>query len=209
MHPRLHNALSYSGAALVFLACLPKAAPQAALVGGLFCFHFLRRTLEALFVHRYSGRPVPPSDFLVEYVYYWGFAAWIAWSLGRPNWVPPSSTQWLGGGLVFLLGEAGNAWAHQKLRALRMQSGESKKGIPSGGLFEWVSCPHYLFEIVSWCGFFWVTRVWASGAFLALGAAIVASYAYSRHRSYKKEFDGQEGRASYPLRRKAIVPLLF
>ena len=110
---------------------------------------------------------------------------------------------------MFLCGEIGNTWAHQKLRALRAQSGVSHKSIPVGGLFEWVSCPHYFFEIMSWCGFFWVTRLWASAIFLSLGTAIVMSYAQARHRAYKKEFDGEDGRVSYPSRRKAVLPGIF
>lgn len=209
MPPRLHNTISYSVAALVFVICMPKAAPGALAIAALWCFHFLRRTVEALYVHRYSGRPVPASDYLVEYLYYWGFAAWIAWSLGRPGWEPPCATRWVTGGLLFFIGEGGNAWAHQKLRALRAQSGDSRKSIPTGGLFRWVSCPHYLFEITSWCGFFLLTRILAAAVFWALGAAIVSSYAHARHRAYRAEFDGQEGRALYPTGRKAIVPFLF
>jgi very-long-chain enoyl-CoA reductase len=207
MAPRLHNTLSYSLTVVVFLACMPYAAPGTLFVAAVWCFHFLRRTLEALFVHRYSGRPVPASDFLVEYVYYWGFAGWIAWSLR--DFTLPSLLQCSMGGLLFLTGEAGNAWAHQKLRALRVQSGQAGKAIPSGGLFDWVSSPHYFFEIVSWCGFFLITQLLASGAFLCLGAAIVTSYAVARHRAYKQEFDGQQGRTAYPAQRKAIVPFLF
>lgn len=209
MQPRLHNTLSYSLAAVVFLLVVPWSRPTTGLVLGLWVFHFVRRTLESLFVHRYSGRLVPPADYLVEYVYYWGFAAAIAWSVGQPSWTLPSTPLTLLGVLIFLLGEAGNSWAHQKLRALRSASGEVKRQIPRGGLFEWVSCPHYLFEITSWIGFALITRVLPSYAFLVLALGIVTSYAFARHQRYKAEFDGTDGKELYPAGRRAIFPGIF
>ena len=209
MPPKLHNTLSYSVAGLVFLAFVPWDNHAAWLIAALWVFHFARRSWEAQVVHRYSGRTIPASDYLVEYVYYWGFAFWIAWSLRNPNWTLPSHLVTLAAAIIFASGELGNTWAHLKLRALRSSSGETQRSIPRGGLFDWVSCPHYLFEITTWCGFLLLTQVLASCLFLALGAAIVSSYAWSRHQRYRAEFDGNEGRELYPPARKAIIPLLF
>jgi len=209
MPPRIHNTLSYSLAAVVFLCVMPWERAAAALVAALWVFHFARRTLESLFVHRYSGRRVPPADYWVEYAYYGGFAAAIAWAVGQAGWALPRAWPTLLGVGVFLGGEAGNAWAHQKLRALRSAPGEVRKQVPHGGTFEWVSCPHYLFEITSWAGFALVTRVLPAYVFLALGAGIVTSYAFARHRKYKAEFDGQDGKELYPKGRRAIFPGIF
>jgi very-long-chain enoyl-CoA reductase len=207
--PRFHNALSYGVAALIFAAIATILGTHAWLPTLLWIGHFSRRTLESLFVHRYSGRPVPPADYLVEYLYYWGFATWIAWSLSDSNWSLPAAVQTYAAVAIFLLGQLGNGWAHLKLRALRSRRGTTDRAIPRGGLFEWVSCPHYMFEILSWCGFALLTRVWGSYAFLALGTVLVSSYAWTRHRAYRSEFDGLEGRPLYPSRRRAILPLLL
>jgi very-long-chain enoyl-CoA reductase len=201
--------LSYAITAVVFIAVMPWNKPTAWFVALLWVGHFVRRTLEASFVHRYSGRPVPAGDFLVEYVYYWGFAAWIAWSLRDPAWTLPPLSIAILGTATFLLGETGNAWAHLRLRNLRTAVGQTQRSIPRGGLFERVSCPHYLFEITSWIGFLVVTRVLGAAVFLLLGATIVTSYALARHKAYKKDFDGQEGRVLYPVARKAIFPHLL
>ncbi len=207
--PRVHNALSYGVAALVLPLCLQWGEPPTFVLAGAWVFHFARRTAEALFVHRYSGRPVPPLDYLVEYLYYWGFAYWIARGLNAAT-PGEEATLWLALGLaIFVVGEAGNAWAHQKLRALRASFGSSEKKVPQGGAFELVACPHYLFEITSWVGFALMTRVIGAYAFLGLGAAILATYARSRHLAYRKEFDGRDGRALYPTSRRALVPLVF
>jgi very-long-chain enoyl-CoA reductase len=209
MSPRVHNTLSYSVAALTLLSVSPWNKPAALYVALLWSIHFVRRSLESLYVHRYSGRPVPPADFLVEYVYYWGFAAWIGWSLRSDAWSLPDRPSVLLGTAIFTLGEVGNAWAHQKLRHLRSGSGQAARAIPRGGLFVWVSSPHYLFEITSWCGFLVVSQLLAAAVFLVLGSVIVTTYALNRHRTYLKDFDGQAGREAYPSTRKAIFPFLL
>src|SRR5690606_25257877 len=209
MSPKLHNTLSYSVACLCFVAFVPWHNSASWLVATLWSFHFVRRSLEAQFVHRYGGRRVPPSDYLVEYIYYWGFAAWIAWSLREPGWSLPSAWVTAFGIIIFAVGEMGNAWAHLKLRALRTSAGETRRRVPQGGLFNWVSCPHYLFEIMTWCGFAWLTQVLASYVFLALGSIIVSTYARARHQRYRADFDGKDGREFYPNERTAIIPWIL
>lgn len=209
LNPKLHNTLSYSVAALIFALLAPWQKPQAWCVVALWVFHFARRSLEALMVHRYSGKRVPPTDYLVEYAYYWGFAIWIAFGIEASGWQLPGAGVTLTGLGIFLLGEAGNGWAHVKLRKLRQSPGDRHRSIPEGGLFEWVSCPHYLFEILSWCGFALLTRVWGAYAFLLLGSIIVSSYAVQRHKNYRAQFDGEQGRRLYPARRKAIIPFIL
>ncbi len=209
MRPRIHNTLSYAVAALVFAVLAPYSVPGVPLVAGLWFVHFGRRAAESLWIHRYSGRLVLASDFIMEYVYYWGFAAWIAWSLRGAAWSPPGTIAALAGTSIFLVGECGNALMHFKLRAMRLRAGDPQRSVPRGGPFELVSCPHYLFEIISWCGFAIVAPVWASVAFLVLATIILCSYAYVRHRRYHEDFDGRDGRPPYPPRRKAIIPLVF
>ncbi len=209
MPPRLHNTLSYFIAALVFALVAPWHKSGVPLIGGLWIFHFGRRTVESLIVHRYSGRPIKAADFLVEYLYYWGVAGWVGWSLGGQEWSLPSGPTFGVGVGVFALGEFGNTWAHQKLKRLRAEAGQSDRRVPHGGLFDLVSCPHYLFEILSWCGFFLATQLLASLVFWLLGAGILGSYAYNRHKAYRSEFDGKSGREEYPPRRKALLPFVF
>ncbi len=207
MTPRLHNVLSYS----VAFAVMPSVAFATGSVGGvgllavgLWCLHFARRSAEAAWVHRYGKPSFPWGDALVEYVYYWGLGAWIGATVGGITWDWPSA---LGLG-TFLAAEAGNARAHRLLCNLRRED-PTARSIPRGFVFEWVSCPHYLFEIMSWVGFALVVRTWAAIAFGTLGAAILAFWASQRHRAYRKEFDGQDGRALYPAERRALVPLIY
>ena len=211
MRPRVHNVLSYSVTLLVFWAVLWRAAAPSdhALLGAaLWTAHFVRRTLESAFVHRYSKPSIGASDYLVEYVYYWGFGAWIAWSLSAPTQREPALALELLGLIVFALAELGNASAHRLLRNLRTAGGREKR-IPRGFLFEWVSCPHYSCEILSWVGFNLATQTWAGVAFMLVSTGILAAWARARHLAYKEEFSGADGGPVYPAKRRALLPGVF
>ncbi len=216
MSPRAHNLLSYSMALLVFVAVASVRVARSvealsfvvAIAAAMWCVHFARRAAESASVHRYGKPAVPWADVVTEYVYYWGFAAWNALSLTSASYRAPS-TGWVALGLgVFVLAELGNAKAHRMLRDLR-PAGTTLRVIPRGFLFERVSCPHYLFEILSWVSFVLVAQTWAALAFLVVGAGILASWANTRHLAYRKDFDGSNGRELYPATRRALVPGLF
>jgi very-long-chain enoyl-CoA reductase len=217
MKPRAHNLISYCLALLVFAAVLGVRTQlwpagglgaTAMLAAVMWCFHFARRASESAWVHRYGKAGVPTSDVVTEYIYYWGFAAWNAFSLTSASYRAPA--EWLValGVVVFALAELGNARAHRLLRDLR-PAGSKLRVIPHGFWFERVSCPHYLFEILSWVGFALVAGTWAARAFLLVGAVILASWAHVRHVAYRKDFDGLEGREQYPARRRALIPGVF
>lgn len=191
-----------------FFSTLPSLTTNGFLGVVMWCYHFGRRGAESAWVHRYSKPTVPLGDVLIEYVYYWGFAAWIAVSLTPYASHTPNKWLTLPGVLLFIVAERGNAHAHRMLRDLRPE-GSKQRVIPRGFLFERVSSPHYLFEILSWVGFALVVQTWAATAFLVVGAAILASWANARHVAYRKEFDGQDGREPYPTSRRALIPGVF
>jgi very-long-chain enoyl-CoA reductase len=214
LRPRVHNVLSYSVTLLVFWAVLlwrtrgVGFSAQAMLAAALWTAHFLRRTLESAFVHRYSKPRIGPGDYLTEYLYYWGFAAWIAWSVTALSHRGPALGVQAAGLVVFALAELGNARAHVILRNLRV-AGSSEKRIPRGFLFEWLSCPHYLCEILSWAGFNLATQTLSGLAFMLVGAGILGAWAHARHVAYKKEFGAESGREPYPTKRRALLPGVF
>jgi steroid 5-alpha reductase family enzyme len=111
--------------------------------------------------------------------------------------------------VLFVLGEVGNTWAHLKLRALKDANLTNRRRFPRGGLFELVSCPHYLFEITTWVGFALITQVLGSWGFLTLGACILGYYASARHQAYRRAFDGRDGQELYSPKRRALVPFVF
>ncbi|KAJ9448684.1 Very-long-chain enoyl-CoA reductase [Diplonema papillatum] len=171
----------------------------------LWCCHFARRTGEALWVHQYSKPSVPLSDAIIEYVYYWICAWWIGRTLALSP--PPVDCSSIVGCIVFLAAELCNARSHAMLRNLR--SGKSTAvRIPRGFAFEYVSCPHYLFEILSWASFTLVAKSPAASTFAILGSVILVSWAADRHSNYKKTFN-KRGPEMYPKNRKAIFPFVY
>jgi protein-S-isoprenylcysteine O-methyltransferase Ste14 len=75
--------------------------------------------------------------------------------------------------------------------------------IPQGGMFKWVSSPHYLGEIIEWTG--WAIMTWSiSGlAFAIFTFANLAPRAITAHKWYKEQFP------DYPKDRKGLIPHLW
>jgi 3-oxo-5-alpha-steroid 4-dehydrogenase 1 len=114
-----------------------------------------------------------------------------------PEWV--GDARFLAGVTLFLAGYGVNRWGDLRLRELR-RPGETAYRIPYGGLFNWVSCPNYLGEIVEWCG--WALATWSLPglAFALWTFANLAPRARSHHAWYRANF------TEYPRDRKALIP---
>lgn len=182
---------------------------------GLWSLHFLRRTIEVLFVHDYR-RKMPCVESIGAPIYYWFFAFWNGIALRHDNGYRQTFIALIAvGSAMFLLGEFGNCYCHLKLRAFRKEkragslSHNSQHVIPRGCLFECVSCPHYLCEILSWLGFFLATWILPAALFLLATVITLVTYSYKKHKAYQQEFDGLAGRELYPKNRKALIPFIF
>ncbi|XP_066547832.1 very-long-chain enoyl-CoA reductase isoform X2 [Amia ocellicauda] len=84
-------------------------------------FHYLKRLVETIFVHRFSHGTMPLRTIMKNCLYYWGFAAWLAYYINHPLYTPPSfgNTQVNYALAMFLLCEAGNFSIHLALNNLR------------------------------------------------------------------------------------------
>ncbi len=100
---------------------------------------------------------------------------------------------------MFVLGFTLNRWADRTLRQLRAP-GETGYKVPYGGLFERVSCPNYLGEIIEWSG--WALATWSLPglSFAVWTFANLAPRARAHHQWYRENF------RDYPLDRKALIP---
>ncbi|MCA9515515.1 MAG: DUF1295 domain-containing protein [Myxococcales bacterium] len=145
-----------------------------AVVASAFCFQLLNSSLNALAI---SGAGAVPDGWLLD-----------------PRFVV--------GAALFLAGYAVNLHADAVLRGLRAP-GETGYKVPRGGLYERVSCPNYLGEILEWCG--WALASWslAGLAFALYTAANLAPRALAHHRWYRERFP------DYPPERKALLPWLW
>lgn len=171
-------------------------------------FHYAKRELETLFIHRFSHATMPLTNLFKNSMYYWGFAAYVAYFVNHPLYTAPTEDLVYIGMCLFYFMEIGNLSAHWTLRTLR-PPGTKIRRIPRGGLFEFVSCPNYTYEILSWLGFNLMTRTVAGILFMLAGAVQMIIWAQGKHRRYLQEFDGLDGRPRYPPNRKVIIPFLY
>ncbi|EME28586.1 ABC transporter, subfamily B, ATP-binding & transmembrane domain isoform 1 [Galdieria sulphuraria] len=175
----------------------------------LWLFHFGKRELETLFVHRFSHSTMPWKNLVKNCSYYWGFAALIGYFLCHPLYTPVPSPLFYLGICIFVLAECGNFATHWMLRQLRSSSGSKTRKIPRGFLFEYVSCPNYTLEIVAWLGFNMMSNTLLGWLFMFVGAIQMTLWAQKKHRQYLLEFNGSHSKPLYPSQRKRIFPLLY
>ena len=104
--------------------------------------------------------------------------------------------------LIFLFGATINNHSDTILINLRKGS-ETGYKVPYGGLFEYVSCPNHLGEILEWIGFAVLTCCLPAFAFALWTTANLIPRAINHHKWYKLNFN------NYPRNRKAILPYLL
>jgi len=176
---------------------------------GCWIAHYAKRELETLFVHRFSKGTMPIANIFKNSAYYWGFAVMVGYYLIHPKYTPPTNPYQVYGGLaLFVVAELLNLQCHVALRNLR-PAGTKERRIPRGGLFELVSCPNYTFEVLAWVGFTIMTQVLGAALFTVVGLVQMTVWALGKHRNYRKEFDGKDGRPAYPRGRKSIIPFII
>lgn len=179
-----------------------EAAPLALLA--LWLGHYLYRGL--LFPWRLrGGRPMPllvaGLGFGFNLLNAWVNARWISEIGSYPDgWL--LDPRFLAGAALFAGGLAVHASADAALRRLRAP-GEGGYRVPRGGLFEWVSCPNYLGEMVQWAG--WALAAWSPAglAFAIYTVANLLPRAVANHAWYRRTFP------DYPPRRRALVPFVL
>ena len=103
---------------------------------------------------------------------------------------------------INLIGLYINVTSDNILIALR-KNNEEEYSIPKGFLFNKISSPNYLGEMIEWLG--WAIMTWslAGLVFFFWTVANLLPRAIANHKWYKKEFE------NYPSNRKAIIPYLF
>ncbi|GBM90073.1 putative very-long-chain enoyl-CoA reductase art-1 [Araneus ventricosus] len=172
-------------------------------------FHYSKRLLETLFVHRFSHATMPIHNLFKNCSYYWLFGLYIGYYANHPLYTPPACQMQIYTSLAFfILAELGNLSIHLALRNLRPEgSTERKIPMPTSNPFTWlfnyVSCPNYTYEVMAWVSFSVMTNSLPAGIFAMAGFYQMAVWALGKHRNYKKEF------SKYPKGRKAILPFIL
>uniref|UniRef100_A0A6N2LTC7 3-oxo-5-alpha-steroid 4-dehydrogenase C-terminal domain-containing protein n=1 Tax=Salix viminalis TaxID=40686 RepID=A0A6N2LTC7_SALVM len=173
-----------------------------------WCFHYFKRIMETFFVHRFSHATSPLSNVFRNCAYYWTFGSYIAYYVNHPLYTPVSDLQMKIGFGFGLVCQLANFYCHILLRSLRRPDGNGGYQIPSGFLFNIVTCANYTTEIYQWLGFNIATQTVAGYIFLVVAASIMTNWALAKHRRLKKLFDGKDGRPKYPRRWVILPPVL-
>jgi len=171
-------------------------------------FHYAKRILETIFVHRFSNSTMPIRNLFKNCTYYWGFAAFMAYFINHPLYTAPCVQQTKFALIAFLICEFGNFSIHILLKNLRPPGTRDRKipmpdANPMSLLYNFVSCPNYTYEVGAWLSFGIMTQCLPVMIFMLCGFGQMTVWAQGKHRRYKSEFK------AYPRRRTAIIPYIL
>lgn len=162
---------------------------------------FLKRQLEVLYLHKYSGKVSVATSSSIGIFY--ALTSAIICCVASPS---PDMNSTIIGESLFAVGSMGNLYHHWKLAQLRKDSTASAKySAPRGGLFDYVAAPHYLFELIAWLGI----AVASEHGNAYLVCASMTSYLSGRSVSQNKWNREKFSEEEWPLERKNMVPFLF
>ncbi|KAL3796414.1 hypothetical protein HJC23_004211 [Cyclotella cryptica] len=181
--------------------------PRSSLATAFCAIHFAKRCLEVLFLHSYSGRTdrATPSSIGVYYALTVVLVAFANVNGVGKELGGRSDLQRIVGSTIFAIGLLGNFYHHYLLAKLRSSNAKSKYVAPKGGLFEYVACPHYLFELVGWLGIAIVSHHLNVYLVVASMSSYLGGRSVAQNEFNRKTFDERD----WPRSRKNIVPFLF
>lgn len=181
--------------------------------------HFLKREFETVAVHKFSSATMPFFNVFKNSGHYWGLSgvllgyfcyapvsymqkAKVGFLFDRQQVYPMSEMGIACLGLLWTFAELSNFYTHVNLSNLR-PAGTTERHIPHGYGFDWVSCPNYFFESLSWLALALISQNWSTWLFLGVATAQMWVWAVKKHRRYRKEFP------DYPKDRKIYVPFII
>ncbi|MDP7042670.1 MAG: methyltransferase [Candidatus Thalassarchaeaceae archaeon] len=172
----------------------------------LWMAHYLHRGIIWPARARISKKMMPFGIVALSIVFNgvnsWVNAEWV-YSINHPypvEWF--YSWQFILGVFLFISGMVINIKSDDILFKLR-DTGDVEYKTPKGWLFNKVSCPNYLGELIEWVG--WAIATWslAGLSFALWTVANLVPRAISHHKWYKENLD------DYPEKRKVLIPFIF
>ncbi len=161
----------------------------------LWCAHFVRKCCQTLFLNNYQ-RKISLTWFTCMAAFYGFFGLWIGFSVNLYNYLLPKPAFIFLGIVVFVIGEAGNFvcfWMlrnnDNKLRPSGMVAHtRGSPHLPDAVIFGCMTSPQFMFEVVSWVGFYISAQTLAVAVFtlaisLLVSALAVANW-FQQRRSY-------------------------
>lgn len=215
--PILIHGLVYALCAYVFGVAQSQTQKLAL---ALAVLHFVKREYETLYVHRFSNATMPFFNLFKNSGHYWILSG-INLSVFVYSYSPASLEaagplakfvfhvnalpQAVNYGLVFLwaFAEISNFITHVKLAGIRSKD-KKAYAIPYGYGFDWVVCPNYFFESLSWLLYALLVGNWSAWLFLVISSSQMYVWALKKNKRYLTTF-GDEYKK---LRRAKYIPFL-
>ncbi|XP_043702985.1 3-oxo-5-alpha-steroid 4-dehydrogenase 1-like [Telopea speciosissima] len=189
-------------AGVVSFSIFPDEGLRFMLVDAALTIHFLKRILEVLFIHKYSGKMVLDTVIPITLSYFISTASMIyAQHLTQGFPEPTVDLKYIGVALFFV-GIGGNLYHHYLLSRLREKSDLGYK-IPKEGMFNLVLCPHYLFEILGFVGVFFISQTLYSFSFTLGTLMYLMGRSYATRKWYLSKFENLSKEV------KCLIPFVF
>ncbi|XP_042892297.1 polyprenol reductase-like [Penaeus japonicus] len=192
----------------------PAVTNTAAVIGlVLLALQIYRRLYENLFVSVFSSGHINILHYIVGHTHYLGAVVLLlAQAPGFDGQRFETSFASIGvhhivGCILSLIGYVLQFVSLSTLASLRKSSGKAAKEkhmMPRGGMFDLLSCPHMLAEILVYVGV--AVVLWNHTGWLFVTAWVISNQvqvAVMNHSWYRETFK------DYPLKRKAIFPFLL
>ncbi|XP_041360054.1 polyprenol reductase-like [Gigantopelta aegis] len=176
----------------------------------------VRRAYECLYVHVFSNSNMSIVHYVIGLLFYAMFGVCMLSAVDYKHLTVTTEhtsahdvAHYILGFTIFTIASVCQHGSFQTLASLRKSSSgqveNTKHLIPSGGLFEYVCCPHFFTEIIIYLamnivlGFEHQTAV-AYLIFVIVNQSIMS---WMSHRWYRENF------SSYPPKRAAVIPFIF
>lgn len=179
---------------------------QQKLGAALVVFHYAKREVETIFVHRFSNDTMPAFNIIKNSTHYWILCGFCnMYFFLHPQYTAPA---WLSESLLnliaalFVVFEFLNLMCHITLRNLR-KPGSTERGIPRGWGFGLVACANYFYESLAWLSF--AIQAQSVGAYLFW---LVSTLQMLQWALKKKSINRKQFGDKYKVR-KAMFPFLI
>lgn len=182
-----------------------RLSTPAHVMAGLFTFHYINRSFIFPFRTRTKGKKMPLVIALMAVIFNFVNGSLFGIYFSRFENYPLT---WLGdirfltGIMIFIIGMYINWKADHLLIRLR-KPGETGYAIPRGWLFDYVSCPNLLGEMIEWLGYAILTWSLPGLVFFLWTCANLIPRAQAHHRWYQLHFP------DYPKERRVFLPYLW
>lgn len=145
--------------------------------------HFVKRELETLFIHRFSGDTMPLAYVFRNSAHYWALSGIVfGYIVYHPTYshIIRTQNQTLLAITLYLYAELSNLYTHVTLRRLRPE-GTRVRQVPHGYGFDWpfggICCANYFFEIMAWMVIALWSGCWGVVPFMAVAVFMMDRWA--------------------------------